>query len=315
MLSLHKSTTPAFYLLSAPTFALDVPAINHALSNDATIKLAYLASPGNPTGSLLSKVDVEQILAHPTWNGVVVLDEAYIDFAHDNASLAELVTEYPNLVVMHTLSKGFGMAGIRLGAAFTSPPIARLLNSLKAPWNIPSPSSALGSYAVSEEGLSIMRQNRAKIKAQRDRLLEELPNISGVGRVRSGTDSNFLLFEMLNPQGQPDNAVAAAVYDKVAKTKGVVGRFRGKETGCFGCLRVTMGTKNENTRSLDYLRRTLVEMRKDGRERERVETGEWIDVGARDSGVDVSYSSPSSSSIDQATEDKKDKEANGVLVY
>ncbi|KAK2814365.1 putative secondary metabolism biosynthetic enzyme, partial [Arthroderma sp. PD_2] len=74
-------------LLSAPTFALDVSAINNALSSDDTIKLAYLTSPGNPTGSLLSKVDVEQILAHPTWNGVVVLDEAYIDFAHDNASL------------------------------------------------------------------------------------------------------------------------------------------------------------------------------------------------------------------------------------
>lgn len=119
-----------------------------------------------------------------------------------------------------------------------------------------------------------MRQNRAKIIAQRHCLLEELPNISGVGRVRSGTDSNFLLFEMLNSQGQPDNAVAAAVYDKLAETKGVVVRFRGKETGCFGCLRITIGTEDEITRFLDSLRETLVEMRKDGRESERVKNGE-----------------------------------------
>ena len=102
---------------------------------------------------------------------------------------------------------------------------------------------------------------------------------------------------------------------KLAKTKGVVVRSRGKEIGCIGCLRITMGIEDEITTFPDSRRRTLVEMRKDGRERETVENGEWIDVGARDSGVVVSYSSPSSSSIDQATEDKKYKEADGVVVY
>lgn len=137
-------------------------------------------------------------------------------------------------------------------------------------------------------------------------MLEELPNVSGVGRIRSGTSSNFLLFEVLNSQGQPDNSVAAAVYDKLAETKGVVVRFRGNEAGCFGCLRITIGTEDEITRFLDSLRETLVEMG-------RVETGEWIDVGARDSGVDVSCSSSSPSSINKT--DKEDKEANGVVVY
>ncbi|KAL8659775.1 MAG: hypothetical protein Q9226_000271, partial [Calogaya cf. arnoldii] len=120
-------------------FQLQPEAINAALSSDPAIKLLYITSPGNPTANLLAKSDIQKVLEHPTWNGVVVLDEAYIDFSPDGASLAEWVTEWPNLVVMQTLSKAFGLAGIRLGAAFTSPEIARLLNNLKAPYNISSP--------------------------------------------------------------------------------------------------------------------------------------------------------------------------------
>lgn len=248
-------------LLEAPTFSIDVPAVMEALTKESNIKLVYLCSPGNPTGSVLAKSDVQQILDHPTWNGVVVLDEAYIDFAPEDASLAEWVTEFPNLVVMQTLSKAFGMAGIRLGAAFTSPPIARLLNSLKAPYNISSPTSALASYAVSEKGLAIMRDHRARLLEQRDRLIKELPNIPGVGRLRGGTESNFLLYEMLNTASEPDNTVALAVYEKLAEGKGVVVRFRGKEHGCQGCLRITVGTDAEVTRFLESLKTTLAEVR------------------------------------------------------
>lgn len=248
-------------LLEAPTFSIDVPAVMEALTKEPNIKLVYLCSPGNPTGSVLAKSDVQQILDHPTWNGVVVLDEAYIDFAPEDASLAEWVTEFPNLVVMQTLSKAFGMAGIRLGAAFTSPPIARLLNSLKAPYNISSPTSALASYAVSEKGLAIMRDHRARLLEQRDRLIKELPKIPGVGRLRGGTESNFLLYEMLNTAGEPDNTVALAVYEKLAEGKGVVVRFRGKEHGCQGCLRITVGTDAEVTRFLESLKTTLAEVR------------------------------------------------------
>jgi histidinol-phosphate aminotransferase len=247
-------------LLSAPSFALDVDKITETLSSEKNIKLAYLCSPGNPTGSLLAKEDVKKILEHPRWNGVVVLDEAYIDFAPEGSSLAEWVTEWPNLVVMNTLSKGFGMAGIRLGTVFTSEPIARLLNSLKAPYNISSPTSTLASYAVSGEGLAVMRGNHAKIVAQRDRLLRELPNIRGVGRLRGGVESNFLLYEMLNPKGEPDNVVAMAVYETLAVNKGVVVRFRGKEHGCLGCLRITVGTEDEVTRFLAALEKALAEI-------------------------------------------------------
>lgn len=248
-------------LLAAPSFDIDVPAILETLTKEKDIKLVYLCSPGNPTGSLIAKAHVQQVLDHPTWNGIVVLDEAYIDFAPDDASLAELVTEYPNLVVMQTLSKAFGMAGIRLGAAFTSPPIARLLNSLKAPYNISSPTSALASYAVSDRGLKVMRANRANLLQQRDRLISELPKIPGVGRLRGGTESNFLLYEMLDVAGNPDNTTAQSVYEKLAETRGVVVRFRGKEHGCMGCLRITVGTEAEVTRFLESLRTTLAEVR------------------------------------------------------
>lgn len=237
-------------LLSAPSFGIDTKSISSALSQDPSIKLAYLCSPGNPTGSLLAKEDLEKILRHPTWNGVVVLDEAYVDFATEGSSLAEWVLEWPNLVVMQTLSKAFGLAGIRLGAAFTSPPIARLLNSLKAPYSISTPTSILASEALSPTGLAAMHTNREKILTQRARLFSELPKVKGIGRFRGGSDSNFLLVEILNQAGKPDNRVALGVYELLAEKRGVVVRFRGKEWGCEGCLRITVGTEDEMTRFL-----------------------------------------------------------------
>ena len=179
-----------------------------------------------------------------------MLDEAYIDFAPEGSSLAEWVSEWPNLVVMQTLSKAFGLAGIRLGAAFTSPPIAALLNNLKAPYNVSSPTSAIACQALQESGLDVMHGNREKIIEQRERLLKELPKINGVGRFRGGEASNFLLVEILDRDGKVDNITALKVYERLAENRGVVVRFRGKEHGCLGCLRITVGTENEVTRFL-----------------------------------------------------------------
>jgi histidinol-phosphate aminotransferase len=250
-------------LTSAPELALDVPAILAALSFDPSVKLVYICSPGNPTGALIPKSQLQQLLEHPTWNGIVVLDEAYIDFAPDGSSLAEWVAEWDNLVVMQTLSKAFGLAGIRLGAAFTSPPVATLLNNLKAPYNISSPTSAIACQALAKEGLAVMRSNRDRILVQRDRLLRELPKVKGIGRFRGGTASNFLLVEILNRNGWPDNATALAVYEKLAEEKGVVVRFRGKEHGCLGCLRITVGTEEEVTRFLEALEKAIQEVHGD----------------------------------------------------
>ncbi|KAL5334641.1 pyridoxal phosphate-dependent transferase [Aspergillus crustosus] len=243
-------------------FALQPEKINDALSADSSIKIVYICSPGNPTGNIIAKSDIQKVLEHPTWNGIVVVDEAYIDFAPEGTSLAEWVAEWPNLVVMQTLSKAFGLAGIRLGVAFTSPPIATLLNSLKAPYNISSPTSALATAALgSPKNLEVMRSHRSKIIAQRDRVLTELPKIPGIGRFRGGTESNFLLVEILDKPadqgGKPSNSIALAAYEAMAEKRGVVVRFRGKELGCEGCLRITVGTEEEVSRFLQELKVVL----------------------------------------------------------
>jgi histidinol-phosphate aminotransferase len=250
-------------LLPAPEFRLDVSSIISTLSSpeSSNIKIIYVCSPGNPTGSLVSKQDLQQVLEHPSWNGIVVMDEAYIDFAPEGSSLAEWVLEWPNLVVMQTLSKAFGLAGIRLGAAFTAPPIASLLNNLKAPYNVSSPTSVIASQALQAKGLAVMERNTAKIVAQRERLLKELPKVKGIGRFRGGTASNFLLVELLDIHGTPDNATALKVYESLAEKKGVVVRFRGKEHGCLGCLRITVGTESEVTRFLKEIKDVIDHVR------------------------------------------------------
>ena len=241
-------------------FSLRPEAINEALSSDKYIKVVYICSPGNPTASLISKSDIEQVLEHPTWNGVVVVDEAYIDFADDGSSLAELVTEWPNLIVMQTLSKAFGLAGIRLGFAFTSPEIATLFNNLKAPYNISSPTSALARRALEASSLAVMRSNRERILEQRERLLRQLPEIPGVGQTIGGMDSNYVLVQFLDrpsPAGKPCNQTAMALYTSLAESRGIVVRFRGKEFGCEGCLRITVGTAEEVDRFLEETRTVL----------------------------------------------------------
>lgn len=244
-------------------FQLRPDAINEALSKDSAIKMVYICSPGNPTAKLINKSDIQRVLEHPTWNGVVVVDEAYIDFAPKGSSLAEWVAEWPNLVVLQTLSKAFGLAGIRLGAAFTSPEIARLLNSLKAPYNISSPTSAIAKMALSPKNLAVMGEKLSSIIQQRDRLVEELPKIPGIGKFLGGRDSNFLLVEILDKPasegGKPDNGAALATYQALAEKKGVVVRFRGKEFGCNGCLRITVGTESEMTKFLSEIKSVLSE--------------------------------------------------------
>ena len=246
-----------------PGFAADVDAIGNVLSSPRgkEIKLVYLCSPGNPTGALINPKAVNQLLNHPTWNGVIVVDEAYVDFSPEGNSLAPWVTSFPNLVVMQTLSKAFGLAAIRLGATFTSVEIAAVLNSLKAPYSISTPTSALGSAALGEEGLKVKEEKVASIIAERERMIVELPKIPGVGRFLGGFDANFLLVEMLDAEGRPSNEVALKVYEQLAETRGVVVRFRGKETGCNGCLRMTVGTEVENGVLLQRLREVLKEAR------------------------------------------------------
>ncbi|KAK2861362.1 hypothetical protein FQN49_004275, partial [Arthroderma sp. PD_2] len=123
---------------------------------------------------------------------------------------------------------------------------------------------SLAIAGLSPENLALMRKNREKLIAQRTRILEELPKIPGVGRFLGGTDSNFLLVEMLNGPlsegGKPCNKTALSVYQTLAENKGMVVRFRGKEYGCEGCLRITVGTEDEVSRFLSDLRTVLADI-------------------------------------------------------
>lgn len=162
---------------------------------------------------------------------------------------------------MQTLSKAFGLAGIRCGAAFASPQVARVLNSMKAPYNVSEVTSQLACQALQPRNLEVMRSYRDRILQQRDVLVAKLPGVPGIGRFRGGWNANFLLVEVLDgPRGKPDNVTALRVYEMLAAERGVVVRFRGKEHGCEGCLRVTVGTEEEIERFLEALRGVLEEI-------------------------------------------------------
>lgn len=234
-------------------FGINPAKVNETLANDPSIKLAYICSPGNPTGALIKRELVEQVLNHPTWNGIVVVDEAYIDFAPEGSSFAPLTTKYPNLIVMQTLSKSFGLAGVRLGITFSSQEMASLLNNMKAPYNISTPSSELALRALSPGGIELMKKYVNEIITQRRRLTDQLPKIQGVGGVIGGEESNFLLVQILGKDGKPSSPVAKDIYKYLAEKKNVVVRYRGSEPGCEGCLRMSVGTKEETDILLNEL--------------------------------------------------------------
>ncbi|KID82229.1 histidinol-phosphate aminotransferase [Metarhizium guizhouense ARSEF 977] len=155
-------------LLPAPSFELDTETIYNALSEQSNIEMVCICSPGNPTGSTVRKEDVNKILSHPTWNGVVILEETYIDYSSKTTSLAEWVTEWQNSVIVQTLSKSFSIASIRLRAAFTTTPVTHLLRNLSITYNIPSPTVIFTKYALTS-GLVIMADNVVKTAEERYR--------------------------------------------------------------------------------------------------------------------------------------------------
>ncbi|GAA94617.1 uncharacterized protein L969DRAFT_48951 [Mixia osmundae IAM 14324] len=227
------------------TFVPRLDEINAALT--PAVKLVFLTSPGNPTGTLIPLQAVRQLLDHPTWHGLVVLDEAYIDFAEPEASGVTLLNEgYQNLVVMQTLSKGFGLAGIRLGCCISSRDFAQILFNTKAPYNISTPTAQLALQALEPAAIELTQRNLAQLIKARSQLITELIQLDGIGKVRGANHANFILIEILNATSRkPDNARAVLVYKTLAEDKGVVVRFRGTEPGCEGCVRITVGSPSE----------------------------------------------------------------------
>jgi len=245
-------------------FQLRLNEIQKAVANDPSIKLVFLCSPGNPTGTLVPLSDIIQLLEDPNFKGIVIVDEAYIDFSGDDASAVSLVKKYANLCVLQTLSKAFGLAAIRLGFALAQPPLIQVLTNTKAPYNISSLTASLALRALSPEGLTLMHEKVRTLLSSRAALLSALGDLKplGVGDVLGGNHANFIVLPILDKQGgaRPDNGRALQVYKRLAEERGVVIRYRGTEVGCEGCVRITVGAEEENRVLLERLAEVLKEV-------------------------------------------------------
>ena len=197
---------------------------------DANTKIIWLCSPNNPTGNALYREDVETVLNN--FDGLVVIDEAYINFSRQRSFIPEL-QEYPNLIVMQTLSKAWGLAGLRLGMAFASEAIIEIYNRVKPPYNISQSTQELVIKALDEVGQ--VNDMIKLIVEMREGLVLALTKLPVVQKVYT-SDANFLLVKVTD---------ARAVYNYLLE-KGIVVRDRSKVELCEGCLRITVGTEKEN---------------------------------------------------------------------
>lgn len=216
-------------------FQIDVPAVLNAIRPNS--KLLFICSPNNPSGNVMSRTAIKEILK--AFKGLVVIDEAYIDFT-DTESWLEDLSEHPNLVVTQTLSKAYGLAGIRLGICYASEEIIAVLNKIKPPYNINSLTQKAAISAISQ------RENTKKqlktILDQRTELIKEFKKIAWIEKLHP-TDANFILIRV-------DNANLR--YEQL-KNKGIIVRSRTREDGCTNCLRITVGTAEENKRLINTL--------------------------------------------------------------
>ena len=203
---------------------------------DERSKRLWLCSPNNPTGNAFPDREIEELLRR--FDGVVVLDEAYIDFAEGRGFLPRL-DEFPNLIVLQTLSKAWGMAGLRLGLAFASERIAALFGQVKYPYNI----NTLTQQTAAECLHRNIAAQVAQIREERGRLAAALAGCGCIERVYP-SQANFLLVKTADPDRLYGELIAA----------GVIVRNRTRIAGCEGCLRITVGTPAENGRMLETVK-------------------------------------------------------------
>jgi histidinol-phosphate aminotransferase len=204
---------------------------------NANTKIIWICSPNNPTGNSLDRIDIETILNN--FDGILVVDEAYINFSKQKSFVQSLI-DYPNLVVLQTLSKAWGLAGLRLGMCFASPDIIGYMNKVKAPYNINIVTQELALQALEEVGqvndmiklLVDMRNALAQVIASMPQVIQVFPS-----------DTNFILVKI--PQ-------ARKLYEFLM-SKGIIVRDRSALELCEDSLRITVGTEQENTLLVDAM--------------------------------------------------------------
>jgi histidinol-phosphate aminotransferase len=204
---------------------------------DENTKIIWICSPNNPTANSMNRQDVEVVLNN--FPGLVVVDEAYINFSRHRSFIQEL-PDYPNLVVLQTLSKAWGLAGLRMGMAFASEAIIDVYNKVKPPYNISQATQELVLKALEQtEEVNEMIRLLVSMREEMHRQLGMLPLVKKI----YPSDANFLLVKVED---------ARAVYNYLLE-QGIVVRDRSKVELCEGCLRVTVGTERENHRLLEVL--------------------------------------------------------------
>lgn len=215
----------------------DIPMDELIAQFDENSKVLWLCSPNNPSGNLMPTEKIEYLLEH--FPGIVVLDEAYIEYIPERSFLPRL-NEFPNLIITQTLSKAWGVAGIRLGAAYASPFIIKMMNGIKAPYNINVLTQQRALEILADE--QGMRERIAFLMQAREELTTALQEFEIVDHVFPSV-TNFMLVRFQNSD---------RVYQHLLE-HGVVVRNQSKQPNCANCLRITVGTAEENTRFLEVL--------------------------------------------------------------
>lgn len=249
---LFSPPTYGMYSVSAETFGVEYRTVQ-ALENWQLdlqgiadkldgVKVVYVCSPNNPTGQIINPQDLRVLLEMTRGKALVVADEAYIEFC-PQASLVGWLTEYPHLVILRTLSKAFALAGLRCGFTLANEEVINLLLKVIAPYPLSTPVADIAARALSPQGIVAMRERVAQIIEERQFLVNALQDIPCVEHVFA-SETNYILARFT-----ASSAVFKSLWDQ-----GIILRDQNKQPSLSGCLRITIGTRQESQRVIDALR-------------------------------------------------------------
>ncbi len=240
MYSVSAETIGIEYRTVAATdnWQLNLPAIAEQLDG---VKLVYMCSPNNPTGNLINADDIRQLLEMTRGKALLIADEAYIEFC-PQATLASWLAEYPHLVILRTLSKAFALAGLRCGFTLANPPVIDLLMKVIAPYPLSTPVADIAGQALSDDGITLMRQHVAQLNDNRQWLIDALRQCACVEQVFA-SETNYVLARFSDSP-----TIFKTLWDQ-----GIILRDQNKQPGLAGCLRISIGTRDECERVIAAL--------------------------------------------------------------